>query len=316
MGMPRPTVLSAIVILICSVCLGQGQQEQGAPPEKVNVCQLKNNPAAYNHKRIEVTGFVSHGFEDFNLFDPECSSWPNIWLEYGGTAGSGTKYCCGGGADRTRPEQLVVENIEIPLVHDGLFDNFDKLVQRRPASISHARVVGRFFSGRQTPLRGGYGHMGCCSLLVIEKVISVDAQDRDDLDYSGESSLYPQPSQARCGHGFPQETFVPYAYLIKAQQMADAGERAWSFSDPKRVASDAVARLLNLDEASIAGLAETHRTQGQVVYEWHRRTKDTSYMIVVSRPYLLSLYAADVNKVAWVARATYEFSCRGRKPVG
>jgi hypothetical protein len=50
----------------------------------VTVCELKANPADYNHKLIEVIGFVSHGFEDFGLFDANCPSWPYVWLEYGG----------------------------------------------------------------------------------------------------------------------------------------------------------------------------------------------------------------------------------------
>ncbi|HZS08178.1 MAG TPA: hypothetical protein VFD58_25310 [Blastocatellia bacterium] len=87
-------------------------------PIKVTVCQLKNDPAAYNHKLVQVTGFISHGFEDFTLFDPGCSSWPAVWLEYGGVAASGTMYCCGITADRSRPKQLTVEKISIPLV-DG-----------------------------------------------------------------------------------------------------------------------------------------------------------------------------------------------------
>src|SRR5262249_5575432 len=157
-------------------------------PIKVEVCQLKDDPAAYNHKLVQVTGFISHGFEDFTLFDPTCPPWPGIWLEYGGTAASGTMYCCGVTVARNRPKQLVVENIPISLVDDKRFREFDKLIQRRPDSVVHATLVGRFFSGERThdPVTvslGGYGHMGCCSLLAIQQVISVDHQDRDDLDY-------------------------------------------------------------------------------------------------------------------------------------
>lgn len=85
-------------------------QEQ---PTNVTVCQLKSDPPAYNHKLVEVTGFVSHDFEDFTLFDPTCPSWPAVWLECGGKAKSGTMYCCGVTADRNRPQQMVVENIPI-----------------------------------------------------------------------------------------------------------------------------------------------------------------------------------------------------------
>jgi len=77
-------------------------------PATVTICQLKSAPAAYNHKLVEVTGFVSHAFEDFTVFDPTCPSWPGVWLEYGGKAKSGTMYCCGVTADRHRPKELKV----------------------------------------------------------------------------------------------------------------------------------------------------------------------------------------------------------------
>src|SRR6266853_3459986 len=60
--------------------------ESTQQPDKVTVCQLQSDPAKYNHKIIEVTGFISHGFEDFGFFNPDCSSQQvGIWLEYGGT---------------------------------------------------------------------------------------------------------------------------------------------------------------------------------------------------------------------------------------
>jgi hypothetical protein len=57
-------------------------------PLKISLCKLKSDPATYNHKLVEVTGFVSQGFEDFTLFDPACESWPAVWLEFGGTVKS------------------------------------------------------------------------------------------------------------------------------------------------------------------------------------------------------------------------------------
>jgi hypothetical protein len=69
------------------------QSQKGSDADelvKVTLCQLIENREAYNHKLIELTSFVSHGFEDFTLFDPECSSRLGVWLEYGGRAVSGT----------------------------------------------------------------------------------------------------------------------------------------------------------------------------------------------------------------------------------
>ena len=281
-------------------------------PIKVTVCQLKNDPAAYNHKLVQMTGFISHGFEDFALFDPRCSSWPPVWLEYGGTAASGTMYCCGVTAARTRPKQLVIEKIPISLVDDERFREFDSLIQRKSDLTLHATVVGRFFSGEQTRYPGGvfwggYGHMGCCTLLAIQQVISVDPQDRDDLDY-GASPDQPKITRAGCGYSdlLPLEL---YDKLIKAQQSAETDQRDWAFSDPQRVASDALASLLKIDEQSITGMIQTRKAQGRFVYQWSPKAKQASYMVVVSRPYWLSFYAKDTKKVAWVVIAAYESSC-------
>jgi hypothetical protein len=152
-------------------------------PDRVTLCQLKRDPAAYNHKLVEVSGIVSHGFEDFTLSDPTCASWPAVWLEYGGKSKSGTMYCCGVSADRHRSKELVVEGLQIPLTKDDQFSKFDKLIQAPFRSGRHnatvrATLLGRFFAGRQINSRGdaswgGYGHIGCCSLLAIQQVESV-----------------------------------------------------------------------------------------------------------------------------------------------
>ena len=64
---------------------------KASEPLNVSVCELKKDPGFYNHKLIEVTGFVSQGFENFTLFDPTCSDWPDTWLEYGGTRPRGKR---------------------------------------------------------------------------------------------------------------------------------------------------------------------------------------------------------------------------------
>src|ERR1700730_15113079 len=205
--------------MFCSAGVGRCEE-----PQKVSACQLKNDPATYNHKLIEVTGFVSHRFEDFGLFDPACATYPYIWLEYGGKAKSGTMHCCGVTAERSRPRELVVENIAVPLVKDEGFKAFDNLIHLTPSSIVHATVVGRFFSGKERHYPngvswGGYGHMGCCSMLAIQQVISVDPHDRQDLDYRSSPD---QPNIEKVGCGF-QGLVPPWPYSdwVKAQQTAD-----------------------------------------------------------------------------------------------
>lgn len=292
---------------MCSAPLAKCQET-----EKVTPCQLKDDPAAYNHKLIEVTGFVSHGFEDFGIFDPTCPSWPYVWLEYGGTAKSGTMYCCGVTADRSRPKQLEVENLSIPLLDDEKFREFDRLLQRLPDSLVHATIVGRFFSGRKGDnpkggFWGGYGHMGCCSLLAIQQVVSVDPHDRQDLDYRA-SPDQPDTDKLACGYR-DLVSRDPYSESIEAQRKAELGSSRWAFDDPRRVASNALARLVNVHENSTAKMKQKGKAQGRFVFEWKSPGKQAIYMIVVSRPYWLSFYSKDPKTIAWVVIAAYEASC-------
>jgi hypothetical protein len=312
MMMLRTLALTSVVFLINCTHLGSSPtQEERLEPEKVSLCQIKNDPAKYNHRLVEITGFISHGFEDFAISDPACPSWPAVWLEYGGMRSSNTMYCCGVTPSQTRPKQLVVEDISIPLVADEQFLQLDKLLQRGPDSVARATIIGRFFAGEQVKYPkgtswGGYGHLGCCSLLAIQQVMSVDAHDREDLDY-GASADQPE-SKVGCGYKILTE-LEPTNDIIQFQKRADSGEREWSFDDPPRVATEGLARLLKIEEKSIAGMKETRRAQGRIVYKWRPTRNGASYMVVVSRPYLLSYYAKDAKRVAWVIIAAYESSC-------
>jgi len=155
-----------------------GCRHGGVP--RVSVCEVVQNPGAYNHKVIETTGLISHDFEDFSLFDPSCrSSEVSIWVEYGGRRNSGTIYCCGRSAEMTRDKPLVVENIPTSLLEDEKFRQFDKLIQRRARVLLRATLRGYYFSGEKQKLPGGttwvgYGHFGLSSLFVVEQVVSVE----------------------------------------------------------------------------------------------------------------------------------------------
>jgi hypothetical protein len=312
--MRRVGIVFGILYIVASFGSVASCQEQ---PDRVSLCQLKSDPAAYNHKLLEVTGFVSHDFEDFTLFDPTCPSWPAVWLEYGGKSKSGTMYCCGVTADRHRSKELVVESIPIPLTEDDQFHEFDRLIQTpfrsdRHGAIVHVTLVGRFFAGRQMHYPkgtswGGYGHMGCCSLFAIQGIKSVSPQDRDDLDY-GASPDQPDIGKTGCGYRF-LTPLQPEGELIKGQQKADLDQQEWVFDDPQHVASDAIARFVNIDAESITGLNEKRKAQGRMVYEWKPKEKAETYMVVVSRPYWLSFYAHDPKRVAWVVVAAYVSSC-------
>lgn len=278
-------------------------------PEKVSVCQLKTDPAGFNHKLIQVTAFVSHGFEDFTLQDPSCGSWPDIWLEYGGEAASGTMYCCGVTNARSRPKQLEIENVSVPLLEDENFRKLDSLLQVPHAyATAHGTVVGRFFSGREISYPngkrwGGYGHMGCCGLFVIQQVLAVDPHDRNDLDYESYADQ-PDLDKLKCGSYQDLTELLPYREMLASQKSAESGDGAWAFDDPRRVAVDGLAGLLKVDKKSITSMREIRKSQGKVIYEWHP-PGETRYMLVVTRPYWLSFYSNSQGRVAWVLAAAY-----------
>jgi ribosomal protein L24E len=48
---------------------------------------------------------------------------------------------------------------------------------------------------------------------------------------------------------------------------------------------------------------------GRVVYELKNHEGKTTYMMVLGKPYLLSFYAKDPKRVAWVVIAAYKSSC-------
>ena len=273
-------------------------------PEKVSACRLKSDPAAFDHKLVQLTSFLSHGFEDFTLQDPTCNMWLDIWVEYGGKAASGTVYCCGGAGERSRPKELVVEKIPIPLVEDNNFRTLDDLLRTsRGYTMAHASLIGRFFAGKEMSYEkgkywGGYGHMGCCSLFVVQQVLSVDPHDRNDLDYESYVDLL-ELNKPECATYQDLTPIENYDALLAAQKHAEDQGPGWAFEDPRRVATSGLAKILKVDEESIAPVAEIRTSQGKVIYEWHSKSK-TTYLAVVTRPYWLSFYSKDHNRVAWV----------------
>jgi hypothetical protein len=289
-------------------------------PIKTSICQLKKDPPAWNHKLVEVTGFVTHASHNFTISDPTCPSFPTLWLEYGGTVSSGTVNCCKTVSDRHRSQELVIDDVPIPLTVNQPFQDFDQAIQPplRPGqagAVAHATLIGRFFGGQQMndiengKYWGGYGYMGCCSMLAIQEVKDPDTAWRADLDYgeSDEKMDFPPP-------GCNLRTLLPAeqdAALMQFQRDADSGTRDWAFTDPARVAADALSRTTKVGQDLLATIKQTHDSPGRKTYEWKSANGRKSYMAIVSRPYWLSFYAHDSHRVAWVAVIAYEAACSG-----
>jgi hypothetical protein len=145
----------------------------------VSVCQLISDPARYNHKLIQVTGTVDHGFEGFFLSDTACSrSGDAVWLEYGGKKGSGTVFAGGPSSERKRSDSLELEGVSTSLIEDSKFERLDHLIQSKKNTSASATIIGRYFSGERIDYPagsfwGGYGHLGGFTLLVIQQVAAV-----------------------------------------------------------------------------------------------------------------------------------------------
>jgi hypothetical protein len=178
-----------------------------------------------------------------------------------------------------------------------------------------ATLVGRFFAGKRVEFFkdepwGGYGHMGCCTLLAIQQVVSADTQNRSDLDYVA-SPEQPDIDRKRCGYQF----LMPFEQTpaeMQWQRDADEGKHDFAFDDPQRVAFETLA---NVNVPSPADMKLMREAQGRKIFEYKPPGKPESYMVVVSRPYLMSFYSRDPNRVAWVAIAAYKSSCRGKNAV-
>jgi hypothetical protein len=149
-------------------------------------------------------------FEDFSLYDAACKGrHSSVWLTFGGDQGEVTAFCCTS-ATRKKEKDLEVEGRSIPLVRDDSLREFLRVVRtgrlRRPDGRQcaddecyfyrplSATIKGMFFAGADG-MSPGYGHLGCCHLLVINQV----------TDVSAERTLVPAGGSFQC----PLETWHP-----------------------------------------------------------------------------------------------------------
>jgi hypothetical protein len=300
--------LICTALFLVGICLQHGsptisQVHEPDIVQNVDICDVLSSPLKYDKKLLKMTGFGSHGFEDSSFWSPTCtSSNTSIWMEYGGNTATGTMYCCGVAATRSRQDAPKVEGIKVPLKNDEVFRKFDELLHRPPSSIARATLIGRFFAGNSDGIGKlmGYGHMGCCSLLVVQEVVNVEPED-NELDQRSDSNEYDS-----------LENFSSYRYreipagneLIERQKNAEAGNSAWQFTDHRRVVSEQLSAIASFDKKSLEGLRIVKQSSGRVVYKLNDR--DKSFLVVAIKPYWLSFYARDRKKVIWTVASLVE----------
>lgn len=291
-------------------------KDKPAPaPRQVSYCDIAADPAAYNHQFLRITAFVTHGFEDFHLVDPTCSyDGFSVWVTYGGKAESNTAYCCpgeAGGGQRAKP--LRIDETDLPLLGDDMFQRFTNLLAQERDTTVHATFIGTFFSGQKQTIRGhtfwgGAGHLGCCSLFVVEQVVRFDPHIRKDVDYTAEEGWYESEgcNWQSMKHMKDVSLNDPKSakQAVAEQAAADSGARAFAISDPREVALESWKSIYG---DVVPNLSEVRSTAGRHVFR--AREKGRDIVIVVMRPYWLSFFSEN-GSVAWVTTTVKEADCR------
>lgn len=147
----------------------------------VDVCAVLKDPGSFDAQSIRLRGRLSLEFEGDVVDDSSCTLpllHTGIWWHYGGDPMLPSE------ARRTR-------GLVTPVLRDTAFEEFRARTSarrvRRPDGDScgtyrecsfydvTATFTGWFFAGKMHPGPGGFGHMGCCDLFVVEQVSDVAA---------------------------------------------------------------------------------------------------------------------------------------------
>jgi hypothetical protein len=198
------TRLAFLFLVLPSLAIGQAASPSEEPLE-TTVCGLSDHPSRFDGELIQVRGYVTRGFEDFTLHDspsPFASSCKaRIWLEPGGDGKGPRNYMV---VDTERlynapaewQEQGRIDSVR--LVKDQTYSEMmEKLKAFRSVQPDgngctglwlcalyrvQVTITGRFFRAHNPGwdngqyFTGGYGHLGCCHMLVIQQVTGLNAE--------------------------------------------------------------------------------------------------------------------------------------------
>jgi hypothetical protein len=257
-------------------------------PIKVTPCDLVTAPEMYSGKVVQVTGRVNLAFEDFSLAQPECKdAYPWVWLVYGGDQPTPTKSTVNDNF-REPGSVLKVNGIPVPLVHDAALEFFQKrLSAMREGGIGDhpcydcylyrvtATLTGAFFAAKKDAKSiSGYGHLGCCNLLAIERV----------ADVSAERTAIPMGGKFKCGSTKRALT------AGEAQQLqsldAPCGTMDYEKCDTLRERQIAAAASVLGDSlrAEDGDVAIVEGTDHSTKYGWESHDKLRAYSLVINSP--------------------------------
>jgi len=177
------------LFFIVSVLLASSLRAQNEPAKEsaqVSVCDLVKDPGKYDKQKLMIQGEIVSEFEDFSIRDMACSDsdLPGIWLMFGGDVDCPTPSTWDD-VNRPKGKDVEFQGVRYPLLKDRRFKEFYRFVtmrkHQRPVYRANATLEGTFFAGhistdndpgKEAP---GYGHLGCCRLFIIERVIYAKA---------------------------------------------------------------------------------------------------------------------------------------------
>jgi hypothetical protein len=187
------TRLARVVLFLglCCVCRSARAQEKVLG---MSGCELAKNPKTFDGKLIRVRGTLSVHFEDFSLLTDKCETQQGIWLAFGGDV-PGIVVSTANDNARKPGSTVKLDGVSYGIEKDENFHKLYALIAARhgekPDYEVTATLRGKFFAGEESrTIRGaanfvGYGHLGCCSLLLITQVADVDSVPRANLTLHG-----------------------------------------------------------------------------------------------------------------------------------
>lgn len=190
-------------------------------PLHVTACELQRNPQQFQGKLVELRGIVTRGFENFTVQDPDIPLFSEpcgtaIWLARGGDGKGPRRYMVvhpWWPVDDLREwaQQARIDSVRFILdqQYREMDDRLSAFRRREPDGSNctglalcslyrvTATITGRFYAGHRGRLTdghlffNGYGHRGCCHLLVMQQVSNVLAE-RTSVPEDGEFSCSTQ----------------------------------------------------------------------------------------------------------------------------
>jgi hypothetical protein len=129
------------------------------------------------------------------------------------------------------------------------------------------------------------------------------------LDYTSEAGWYEKEGCKDGSVHYQRHVSIPYPdgeveQAIAEQKKADSGEAAWAFTNPQRVAVESL-KPFYAGQAPV--LRSVKKSPTRQVFRW-KNGKNQAVVVVVTRPYWLSFYAAS-GHVVWVSTTIKEAGC-------